>query len=97
MKVYDYFMRGSASPSCQAFIGHFKYPKRVYWQEDDMRYLFSLGDGNGIFRWSFFGDKEIPSDLSQCFEELEQPKKDIKHTDDHPVFNNDDLLRMTNL
>jgi len=63
-------MRGAASPSCQAFIGHFKHPKRVYWQ-DDMRSLLSIGDGNGIFKWSFFGDKEMPSDISRCFEEIE--------------------------
>jgi hypothetical protein len=36
-----------------------------------MRFIFTLGDGNGIFRWSFFGDKEFPSDLSKHYEELE--------------------------
>jgi WD40 repeat protein len=63
IKVFDYFMRGAAVPSCQAFLGHFKHPRRIYWT-DDMRNIFSLGDGNGIFKWSFFGDKDFPSDLS---------------------------------
>ena len=62
-----------------------------------MRFMFSIGEGNGIFRWSFFGDREMPSDISKCYEELEAPKKEIKHPDGDPVFNHDDLLRMTNL
>ena len=94
VKVYDYFMRGAASPSCQGFIGHFKHPKRVYWL-DDMRFLYTLGDSNGIFRWSFFGDKEVPSDISMHFEELEPPKSQKQQQD--PVFNHDELLKMTNL
>jgi hypothetical protein len=60
-----------------------------------MRYLFTLGDGNGIFRWTFFGEKDTPSDISKCYEELEVSKKQIK--DDNPTFNHEDLLRMTNL
>lgn len=92
VKVYDYFMRGAATPSSQAFIGHFKHPKRVFWH-DDMRFLYSLGDGNGIFRWSFFGDKEVPSDLSRHYEEIEL-KKEAKKVED-PVFNHDELLKMT--
>jgi hypothetical protein len=62
-----------------------------------MRFMFSIGEGNGIFRWSFFGDKEMPSDMSRCYEELEPPKKDTKHPGEDPVFNHDELLRMTNL
>lgn len=63
VKIFDYFMRGAAVPASQGFIGHFRHPRRVYWA-DDMRSLFSIGDGNGIFKWSFFGEKEVPSDLS---------------------------------
>ena len=70
VRVYDYFMRGAAVPSCQAFIGHFTYPKKVYWT-DDMRFIFSIGDANGIFRWSFFGDKEMPSDITRHYEDIE--------------------------
>lgn len=96
IKVYDYFMRGSASPSSQAFIGHFKYPKRVYWQED-MRFMYSIGEGNGIFKWSFFGEREMPSDMSRCYEELELPQAELKHPGEDPVYNHEELLRMTNL
>jgi len=32
-----------------------------------MRYIYSVGAGNGIYKWAFFGDKEMPVDLaSQC-------------------------------
>jgi WD40 repeat protein len=30
IKVYDYFMRGYPLASTQAFLGHFKYPKRIF-------------------------------------------------------------------
>ena len=36
-----------------------------------MRYLVTIGEGNGIFRWAFFGDKEMLSDPSKYYEELE--------------------------
>ena len=29
IKVYDYFMRGEVIASCQAFLGHFKYPIKI--------------------------------------------------------------------
>lgn len=93
VRVYDYFMRGSVVPSYQGFIGHFKCPKRIYWQ-DDMRFIYTLGDGNGIFRWTFFGDKEHPSDWSTHYEELEAPKPEKKPQD--TAFDNETLLRMTN-
>lgn len=31
LKVYDYFMRGDVVASSQAFLGHNKYPYRLYW------------------------------------------------------------------
>ena len=44
-----------------------------------MRFLYTLGDGNGIFRWTFFGEKDVPSDLTKHYEELEVKKKpDVK-------------------
>jgi WD40 repeat protein len=70
VKIYDYYMRGSAIPSSQGFIGHFKYPKKIFWQPD-MRFIYTLGEGNGIFRWSFYGDKEMPGDINKYYEELE--------------------------
>lgn len=36
-----------------------------------MRFIYTLGEGNGIFRWSFFGDKEMPADIKKYYEELE--------------------------
>lgn len=97
VKVYDYFMRGAAVPSCQGFIGHFKHPKKVYFQED-MRFIFTIGDGNGLFRWTFFGDKETPSDLSKYYEELEAKPQVLAHTGElgEPTFNHEELLKMTN-
>ncbi len=63
-----------------------------------MRFLFTLGDGNGIFRWSFFGDKEFPSDISRHYEELELPKPQAsKSQDGEPVFKHEELLKMGNL
>jgi hypothetical protein len=29
-----------------------------------MRYLYSVGPGNGIYRWAFFGDRNMPEDIS---------------------------------
>lgn len=40
-----------------------------------MRYLYSVGPNNGIYRWSFFGDKEIPLDLTILFEKTVQEIK----------------------
>lgn len=95
VKVYDYFMRGAAVPSCQAFVGHFKHPKRVYWTSD-MRFLFTVGDGNGIFRWSFFGDKEHPSDISKHYEDLEPTNPQLKVEHGEPTFDHESLLKQAN-
>jgi hypothetical protein len=29
-----------------------------------MRCLYSIGDLNGIYKWTFYGDKSMPLDLS---------------------------------
>ena len=39
-----------------------------------MRFVFSVGDLNGIFKWSFYGDKTMPEDIYDYFEELESEK-----------------------
>jgi hypothetical protein len=70
VKVYDYLMRGGAVPSTQAFTGHFKWPRRAVFSPD-MRFVYSLGDGNGLFRWAFFGDGDTPSDIERHYEEIE--------------------------
>jgi len=59
--------------SCQSFLGHFKYPLCIVFQED-LRFLYTIGDGNGIFKWSFYGDKEAPIELNKYFEEIVDKK-----------------------
>lgn len=39
--------------------------------QEDMRYLYTVGHGNGIYRWAFYGDKDIPSDLTLLFEKTQ--------------------------
>jgi len=36
-----------------------------------MRYLYTVGPGNGIYRWSFHGDKEMPLDMTVLFEKTQ--------------------------
>jgi hypothetical protein len=33
-----------------------------------MRFLYTIGAGNGIYRWAFYGDQTIPQDLTVLFE-----------------------------
>jgi len=35
-----------------------------------MRFLYSVGPNNGIFKWAFFGDKSMPDEppLNEYFE-----------------------------
>lgn len=73
IKVYDYFMRGEVIASSQAFLGHFKFPRRVIIQKD-MRNVFSIGELNGIYKWTFYGDTSNPDDITQYFEELESER-----------------------
>lgn len=73
MKVFDYFMRGEVIPSSQAFMGHFKFARRLVITKD-MKFVFTIGDYNGLFKWIFYGDKTSPEDLSEYFEELESEK-----------------------
>jgi len=73
IKVYDYFMRGQCVPSSQAFMGHLKHPTRAILSKD-MRFVFSVGELNGIYKWSFYGDKTMPEDIYSHYEELESEK-----------------------
>jgi|LauGreDrversion4_2_1035121.scaffolds.fasta_scaffold384754_2 hypothetical protein len=57
--------------SQQAFVGHLQYASKVCLQED-MRYLYTVGPKNGIYRWAFFGDKEMPLDLTILYEKTQQ-------------------------
>lgn len=40
-----------------------KYPTRIICQ-DDMRFIYTIGEGNGIFKWGFYGERDIPSDIT---------------------------------
>lgn len=62
-------MRGEVVPSTQAFLGHFKHPKRLI-ATKDLRCIFSVGEFNGIYKWAFYGDASSPEDITQHFEEL---------------------------
>lgn len=35
-----------------------------------MRFMYSIGPGNGIYKWAFYGDKEMPVDMYSHFEKL---------------------------
>jgi len=74
IKVYDYFMRGGPVASTQAFLGHFKHPTRLCVQKD-LRNVYSCGEFNGIYKWTFYGDATKPEDLSQFCEELAGEKE----------------------
>ena len=71
IKVFDYFMRGEVLPSSQAFLGHFKCPKRVIIQKD-LRNVYSVGEFNGIYKWAFYGDMTTPQDITDHCEEIEE-------------------------
>lgn len=70
IKVFDYFMRGEIIPSSQAFMGHFAWPDKAIFSRD-LRFIFSVGKFNGIYKWSFYGDKSMPDDVEEFYEELE--------------------------
>jgi hypothetical protein len=38
--------------------------------QNDMRFLYSVGPNNGIFKWAFFGDKSMPDEppLNEYYE-----------------------------
>ena len=91
VKVYDYFMRGSTIASFQAFTGHTKHATRVC-MDRDMNYVFTIGPMNGIYKWRFYGDKEMPSDITQVYEELPKTNQIKELTADE---SNRDLLTYT--
>ena len=35
-----------------------------------MRYAYTVGPGNGIYKWAFYGDKEMPIDILEAYEKL---------------------------
>ena len=77
-------MRGKLLAAQQAFTGHFKYASKICLTED-LRYLYSVGQGNGIFRWNFFGDKDMPADLTVMFEKTQNEIKREEMKENEPV------------
>lgn len=73
IKVYDYFMRGAPLASTQAFLGHFKHPQHVVLQKD-LRNAYSVGEFNGVYKWTFYGDQSSPEDITAYCEELQQDR-----------------------
>jgi DUF971 family protein len=55
------------------------FPTKVVITED-LRFVFTTGRGNGIYRWQFYGDKAMPDDLSVQYEAMEEEleKKEVK-------------------
>ena len=35
-----------------------------------MRFMYSVGPGNGIYKWAFYGDKDMPVDIGSQYEML---------------------------
>lgn len=35
---------------------------------EDMKYMYTVGPNNGIYRWAFFGDASMPLDLTVLYE-----------------------------
>ena len=71
-------MRGA--PAQQTFSGHFKSIQK-FCVSKDMRNIFTVGEFNGIFKWSFHGDTSIPRpSIIDYFEALEhQPVRAKSH------------------
>ena len=75
--------------SQQAFDGHLEHPAKIFMQHD-MRSLYTIGPGNGIYKWAFFGDKEMPADIHEQYEKTkaELEREEVKeNTITLPTFN----------
>ena len=59
-----------------------------------MRYIWSVGEGNGIFKWIFFGDQSHPVDMNDHYEKLEA-KEEVKILEEPAKFDHDELLTYT--
>ena len=77
VKVFDYFMRGEVLPASQAFLGHLRSSNKILFSSDTSS-IFSLGEGNGIFKWRFYGDRSMPENITKCFEKLETQKEKLE-------------------
>lgn len=64
-----------------------------------MRYLYTVGPCNGIYRWAFFGDREMPLDLTVLYEKTlaEIKREELKEQQavTLPTFNQQELKTYT--
>lgn len=67
--------------------------------QDDMKFIYSIGEQNGIFKWAFYGDKEINHELAKHYEELvDVSKKSLKdnvRNENETFFKQEDLQNYT--
>ncbi len=36
--------------------------------------MYSIGEGNGVYRWQFNGDREMPTEVFKYYEQIEEGK-----------------------
>ena len=61
-----------------------------------MRFIYSYGEGNGIFRWNFYGDRDKGGDVTNYYEEIADDKAQIvMNQEETAVFDDLELARMT--
>ena len=66
-----------------------------------MRFLYSVGPNNGIFKWAFFGDKSLPEDpnLNEFYEktpkEYERLEAERNKAVTIPTWNDKELQTYT--
>ena len=63
-----------------------------------MRYLYTVGPGNGIYKWAFFGDKEMPEDMLEAYEKLPDDiaiEEAKEGQIPYPTFDQDELKTYT--
>ena len=91
-------MRGKIIAAHQAFTGHYNYAAKICLTED-LRHLYTVGQANGIFRWSFYGDREMPTDITVLFEktqkEIQREEEKEKEPVSLPTFKQTELQTYT--
>ena len=63
-----------------------------------MRYVYSIGPGNGIYKWAFWGDKDMPEDISANYEKTQSEIDRENHVEDEiklPTFSQEELETYT--
>ena len=83
-------------------MGHFTYASKVI-ITPDLRYVFSVGEYNGIYKWAFYGDKTVPNDLSAHCEEIQDEidaknaaaENELEDKKREGMFEQEDLMSYT--